>query len=126
MIQIYLFHKGSIELAALALGTMVSDKQFNRCVYLFVNIRINLFYLFIYLFQFASVTGTSIFYGAISALDTLCPQGYTSGNPKIVGVYLQRSIIIILLGFIPIALIWWNSGIILICLGQDEELSAYA
>ncbi|CAG8672162.1 15950_t:CDS:2 [Rhizophagus irregularis] len=63
-------HKGYVELAALSLGSM-----------------------------FASVTGISIFYGAISALDTLCPQGYTSGNPKMVGVYLQR---------------------------QDEETSAYA
>jgi len=43
-----------------------------------------------------------------------------------VGVYLQRAIIIILLGFIPIGLIWWESGAILIYLGQDEELSAYA
>jgi len=66
-------HKGYVELAALSLGSM-----------------------------FASVTGISIFYGVTSALDTLCPQGYTSGNPKMVGVYLQRAIIIILLGFIPV------------------------
>jgi multidrug resistance protein, MATE family len=43
-----------------------------------------------------------------------------------VGVYLQRAIIIVLLGFAPISLIWWNSGVILIYLGQDEELSKYA
>ncbi|PKK61324.1 MATE efflux family protein [Rhizophagus irregularis] len=90
-------HKGYLELAALSLGSM-----------------------------FASVTGISIFYGAISALDTLCPQGYTSGNPKMVGVYLQRAIIIILLGFIPVSFIWWESGTILVYLGQDEETSAYA
>ncbi|CAB4437003.1 unnamed protein product [Rhizophagus irregularis] len=90
-------HKGYVELAALSLGSM-----------------------------FASVTGISIFYGAISALDTLCPQGYTSGNPKMVGVYLQRAIIIILLGFIPVSFIWWESGTILVYLGQDEETSAYA
>ncbi|RIA90791.1 mate-domain-containing protein [Glomus cerebriforme] len=90
-------HMGPIELAALSLGSM-----------------------------FASVTGFSIFYGATSALDTLCPQGYTSGNPKMVGVYLQRAIIILLLGFIPVSFIWWKSEIILIYLGQDEEISAYA
>ncbi|CAI2164149.1 16991_t:CDS:2 [Funneliformis geosporum] len=90
-------HIGSVELAALALGSM-----------------------------YASVTGISIFYGATTALDTLCPQGYTSGNPKMVGVYLQRAIIIVILGFIPIGLIWWESGAILVFLGQNEELSAYA
>ncbi|CAG8505765.1 3321_t:CDS:2 [Funneliformis mosseae] len=90
-------HIGPVELAALALGSM-----------------------------YASVSGISIFYGATTALDTLCPQGYTSGNPKMVGVYLQRAIIIILLGFIPISLVWWESGAILVYLGQNEELSAYA
>ncbi|GES81982.1 MATE efflux family protein [Rhizophagus clarus] len=90
-------HMGYVELAALSLSSM-----------------------------FASVTGISIIYGATSALDTLCPQGYTSGNPKMVGVYLQRAIIIIILGFIPISFIWWESGIILVYLGQDEEASAYA
>lgn len=43
-----------------------------------------------------------------------------------VGVYLQRAIIIILLGFIPVSFIWWESGTILVYLGQDEETSAYA
>ncbi|CAG8457657.1 15690_t:CDS:2 [Cetraspora pellucida] len=65
-------------------------------------------------------------YGAATALDTLCSQAYTSGNIKMVGVYLQRAIIINLLGFIPIAYIWWESENILIFFRQSPEISAKA
>ncbi|CAG8783379.1 1643_t:CDS:2 [Cetraspora pellucida] len=65
-------------------------------------------------------------YGAATALDTLCSQAYTSGNMKMVGVYLQRAIIINLLGFIPIAYIWWESEKILIFFRQSPEISAQA
>ncbi|CAG8597981.1 2212_t:CDS:2 [Racocetra fulgida] len=53
-------------------------------------------------------------------------QGYTSGNPKMAGIYTQRAIIIMMLGFIPIGIIWLVSENILINLGQDAELSHYA
>ncbi|CAG8561462.1 4914_t:CDS:2 [Cetraspora pellucida] len=90
-------HLGQAELAGLALGTM-----------------------------YAAVTCWSIGFGATSALDTLCPQGYTSGNPKMAGIYTQRAIIIMMIGFIPIGIIWLVSENILIGLGQDAELSHYA
>ncbi|CAG8528697.1 14937_t:CDS:2 [Acaulospora morrowiae] len=90
-------HLGSIELAALTLGSM-----------------------------YASITCWSICYGTITALDTLCPQGYTSGNPKMVGVYTQRSILIMMLEFIPIGIIWWVAEDVLISLGQEIELSKLA
>ncbi|CAG8581601.1 3595_t:CDS:2 [Acaulospora colombiana] len=88
---------GSIELAALTLGSM-----------------------------YASITCWSIGYGTATALDTLCPQGYTSGNPKMVGVYTQRSILIMMMEFIPIGIMWWVAEDILISLGQEEELSKLA
>ncbi|CAG8753234.1 17847_t:CDS:2, partial [Racocetra persica] len=52
--------------------------------------------------------------------------GYTSGNPKIAGIYTQLPIIIMMLGFIPIEIIWLVSENIWIDLGQDAELSHYA
>ncbi|CAG8497508.1 14035_t:CDS:2, partial [Ambispora leptoticha] len=90
-------HLGSVELAAAALASM-----------------------------YAAVTGWSVAMGAASALDTLCSQAWTSGNPRMVGVYLQRSIIIILLGFCPIAITWWEANNILVLLGQDKELAQKA
>ncbi|CAG8531125.1 757_t:CDS:2 [Scutellospora calospora] len=75
---------------------------------------------------YAAVTCWSIGFGATAALDTLCPQGYTSGNPKMAGIYTQRAIIIMMLGFTPIGIIWLFSENILISLGQEAELSYYA
>ncbi|CAJ0844468.1 6482_t:CDS:2 [Entrophospora sp. SA101] len=86
--------QGSIELAASALGSM-----------------------------YATVTGWSVLFGAATALDTLASQAYTSGNPKMVGVFLQRGLAIILLGFIPIAVSWWEAERILVFLGQDHEIA---
>ncbi|CAG8554894.1 2841_t:CDS:2, partial [Dentiscutata heterogama] len=94
---ISLGHLGSTELAASTLASMVSF-----------------------------ITYVSVMYGAATALDTLCSQAYTSGNMKMVGVYLQRAIIINLLGFIPIACIWWESEKILIFFRQPPEISAQA
>ncbi|CAG8638459.1 12048_t:CDS:2 [Dentiscutata erythropus] len=74
----------------------------------------------------SQVTFVSVMYGAATALDTLCSQAYTSDNKKMVGVYLQRAIIINLLGFIPIACIWWESEKILIFFRQPPEISAQA
>ena len=40
----------------------------------------------------SSVTGLSIFYGLSSALDTLLPAAWTSGNPEFVGLWTQRCV----------------------------------
>ncbi|CAH1763522.1 2979_t:CDS:2 [Entrophospora sp. SA101] len=88
-------HMGSTELAALALGSM-----------------------------YAAVTVWSIGFGFTLALDTLFPQSFSSRRPKLIGIYLQRAIIIILVGIVPFAVItWWNAGTILGFLGQNVELS---
>ncbi|CAG8444347.1 9244_t:CDS:2 [Ambispora gerdemannii] len=87
-------HLGSVELASAALASM-----------------------------YAAVTGWSVALGASSALDTLCSQAWTSGNPRMVGIFLQRAIVIILLGFCPIAITWWEAESILVLLKQDEKLA---
>ncbi|CAG8797993.1 13959_t:CDS:2, partial [Racocetra persica] len=88
--------------------TLTSDNQFNI-------LRVN---------QWYNVTFVALVNGAATALDTLCSQAYTSGDVKMMGVYLQRAIIIELLGFIPIACIWWESEQILIFIGQSPEISS--
>ncbi|KAG9304309.1 hypothetical protein G9A89_019871 [Geosiphon pyriformis] len=87
-------HLGSVELAASALASM-----------------------------YAGVTGFSVALGAASALETLCSQAWTSGNPKMVGIYLQRALLIIMIGFFPIAISWWEVERILVFLGQDKVLA---
>lgn len=43
----------------------------------------------------ANVTGFSIIIGMVSALDSLLPQAWTSGNPKLVGLWSQRMMIVL-------------------------------
>jgi len=49
----------------------------------------------------AGVTGFSIVQGFASALDTLLPSAWTSGNPQLVGLWLQRMLLLVtLLSFV--------------------------
>ncbi|KAI7877247.1 MATE efflux family protein [Lichtheimia hyalospora FSU 10163] len=91
-------HLGPVELAAAALGTM-----------------------------FANVSAWSVVLGTATALDTFCAQAYTGARDKtLVGVYLQRSLLIMAILFIPIAVVWWYATSILLALNQDPELALKA
>ncbi|CAG8566624.1 13970_t:CDS:2 [Dentiscutata erythropus] len=103
-------HLGSVELAASTLATMLMGSYLQGAKAAG--------------FKSFQVTFSAVIYGSATALDTLCSQAYTSGNLKMVGVYLQRAIIINLLGFIPIAFIWWEAELILTLIGQSPEISA--
>ncbi|KAF9999006.1 hypothetical protein BGZ80_000703 [Entomortierella chlamydospora] len=93
---ISLGHLGSLELAASSLASM-----------------------------FAAVTCWSVSLGTATALDTLCSQAFTSHHPHTLGLHLQRSILILMILFIPIAGIWIKSESIFIYLGQDPDLAQH-
>uniref|UniRef100_A0A2N9HEJ6 Protein DETOXIFICATION n=1 Tax=Fagus sylvatica TaxID=28930 RepID=A0A2N9HEJ6_FAGSY len=76
--------------------------------------------------SFASVTGFSLLIGMGSALDTFCGQSYGAKQYRMLGIHMQRAMIVLLLVSIPLALIWANAGQILVSLGQDPEISAEA
>ncbi|GMM29958.1 hypothetical protein DAMA08_042720 [Martiniozyma asiatica (nom. inval.)] len=73
----------------------------------------------------ASMTSTiilAIFEGIATALDTLCPQAYGSGNLLHVGIHTQRCCIFSFVLFIPAALFWWFSGLILSLILKDNHV----
>ncbi|KAL5549064.1 hypothetical protein UlMin_004295 [Ulmus minor] len=76
--------------------------------------------------SFASVTGFSLLIGMGSALETFCGQSYGAKQYHMLGVHMQRAMIVLLLVSIPLAIIWANAGQILVSLGQDLEISAEA
>ncbi|KAF7720899.1 hypothetical protein EC973_005787 [Apophysomyces ossiformis] len=91
-------HLGPTELAASALATM-----------------------------FANVSAWSVAFGTATALDTLCSQAWTGAHDKtLVGIHLQRALLILSLMFIPIAIVWWNATSILLSLDQEPELAYHA
>ncbi|GJW69796.1 DETOXIFICATION 16-like protein [Tanacetum coccineum] len=76
--------------------------------------------------SFASVTGTSLMVGMGSALDTFCGQSYGAKEYHMLGIHMQRAMIVLLSACIPLAFIWANAGTLLVFLGQDPEISAEA
>ncbi|KAK9162421.1 hypothetical protein Syun_003323 [Stephania yunnanensis] len=76
--------------------------------------------------SFASVTGFSLLSGMGSTLDTLCGQAYGAKQYRMVGIQMQRAMIVLFLVSVPIALVWANTGRILIAIGQDPEIAREA
>src|SRR4051812_48784971 len=65
-------------------------------------------------YMFATCTGSLVAIGGTTALDTLCSQAYSesknSGNSHLLGIYLQRGIMILIIMFLClIAPMWWFS-----------------
>ncbi|KVI11786.1 hypothetical protein Ccrd_009800 [Cynara cardunculus var. scolymus] len=76
--------------------------------------------------SFASVTGTSLMIGMGSALDTFCGQSYGAKRYHLLGIHMQRAMIVLLSVSIPLAFIWAYAGYLLVFLGQDPQISAEA
>ncbi|KAI0496685.1 hypothetical protein KFK09_023009 [Dendrobium nobile] len=76
--------------------------------------------------SFVNSLGFSVLMGASSALDTLCGQSFGAQNYKMVGLYLQRAMVICVLISIPLAFGTAFSGRFLILLRQVPEISMAA
>lgn len=58
-----------------------------------------------------------------SALDTLCGQSYGAKQYHMLGIHMQRSMVVQLVISIPVSVIWANTGHILKFIGQDPVIS---
>ncbi|KAG2605641.1 hypothetical protein PVAP13_4NG083900 [Panicum virgatum] len=53
--------------------------------------------------SFATVTGFSLLLGMASALDTLCGQAFGAGQHHLLGIYMQRAMLLLTVVSIPLA-----------------------
>ncbi|BFZ65495.1 ethionine resistance protein [Saitoella coloradoensis] len=75
-------------------------------------------------YMFAMATAWLIGLGGTTALDTLASQAYGSGgDPRRLGILLQRGLIVLTAMYIPIAFLWWNVAPVLRFLHQEVELA---
>ncbi|XP_047064901.1 protein DETOXIFICATION 16-like [Lolium rigidum] len=76
--------------------------------------------------SFATVTGFSLLLGMACALDTLCGQAYGARQYHLLGIYKQRAMLILTLVSVPLAVLWFYTGNILLLFGQDEDIAMEA
>ncbi|XP_017973466.1 PREDICTED: protein DETOXIFICATION 16 isoform X2 [Theobroma cacao] len=76
--------------------------------------------------SFAGVTGFSFMLGMGSALETFCGQAYGARQYHMLGVHMQRAILVLTLVSVPISLIWAFTGQVFTILKQDTEISMRA
>ncbi|XP_016447864.2 protein DETOXIFICATION 16-like [Nicotiana tabacum] len=76
--------------------------------------------------SFAGVTGFSFMLGLGSAMETLCGQAYGAKQYHMLGIHMQRGMLVLVAIGIPISIIWAFAGHIFAFCGQDLELSIHA
>ncbi|KAJ0807717.1 putative multi antimicrobial extrusion protein [Helianthus annuus] len=75
---------------------------------------------------FANITGYSIISGLAMGMEPICGQAYGAKQMKLLGLTLQRTVLLLLSTSLPISFIWLNMKTILIWCGQDKEISTVA
>ncbi|KAM0827634.1 hypothetical protein ACQ4PT_068053 [Festuca glaucescens] len=61
-----------------------------------------------------------------TALDTLCGQAYGARQYHLLGIYKQRAMLILTLVSVPVAVLWFYTGSVLLLVGQDEDIAMEA
>ncbi|KAI9174554.1 hypothetical protein LWI28_019158 [Acer negundo] len=76
--------------------------------------------------SFAGVTGFSFMLGMGSALETLCGQAYGAKQYHMLGIYMQRAMIVLTLVSFPVAGLWGCTEQIFTIFKQDPKISLHA
>ncbi len=74
----------------------------------------------------ANITGSAVYQGLITGLDTLCAQAYGAGRLDLVGLHVQRMACLLLLVTIPIGTVWMFSPQLLGIIVPQENLAHMA
>ncbi|KAM3382118.1 protein DETOXIFICATION 49 [Capsicum galapagoense] len=72
---------------------------------------------------FANITGYSILSGLAMGMEPICGQAFGAKRYNLLGLTLQRTVLLLLLTSFPIALFWVNMKAILLYCGQDEDIA---
>ncbi|CAN1156775.1 Protein DETOXIFICATION 48 [Linum perenne] len=75
---------------------------------------------------FANITGYSVISGLAMGMEPICGQAYGAKQMKLLGLTLQRTVLLLLTASIPISIIWLNIESILLRCGQDKSISTTA
>ncbi|XP_019172741.1 PREDICTED: protein DETOXIFICATION 56-like [Ipomoea nil] len=77
-------------------------------------------------FTLANVTGFAVLNGLCCAMEPICGQAFGAKNLKLLHKTLVMAVLLLLLVSLPVAFLWLNVDRILICFGQQEDISLVA
>ncbi|XP_019465217.1 PREDICTED: protein DETOXIFICATION 49-like [Lupinus angustifolius] len=75
---------------------------------------------------FANITGYSILSGLAVGMEPICGQAFGAKRFTLLGLCLQKTILLLLLTSIPITILWLYMKQILLFCGQDEGIATHA
>ncbi|KAJ7565282.1 hypothetical protein O6H91_02G054900 [Diphasiastrum complanatum] len=75
---------------------------------------------------FANITGYSVLSGLAMGMEPICGQAYGAKKWHLIGLTLQRMILILLFACIPIGFLWLNMRRVLLWCGQDKDITTMA
>lgn len=75
---------------------------------------------------FANITGYSILSGLAMGMEPICGQAFGAKRHTLLGLCLQRTVLLLVITSIPISILWLNMKKILILCGQDAAIAVEA
>eukprot|EP01018_Ginkgo_biloba_P006097 Gb_01707 [translate_table: standard] len=75
---------------------------------------------------FANITGYSVLSGLAMGMEPICGQAFGAQRWSLMGVTLQRTIMILFSACLPIGLLWMHMESILLWCGQDAQITSMA
>lgn len=75
---------------------------------------------------FANISGYSVISGLAMGMDPICGQAFGAKRWSLLGLTLQRTVLILLCATVPIGILWCNMEPILLLFGQDKSITRLA
>ncbi|CAI9774110.1 unnamed protein product [Fraxinus pennsylvanica] len=75
---------------------------------------------------FANITGYSILSGLAMGMEPICGQAFGAKKYSLLGISLQKTVLLLVLTSFPISLLWLNIKPILLFFKQDEVIATQA
>lgn len=75
---------------------------------------------------FANITGYSVLSGLAMGMEPICGQAFGAGNYSLIGVTVQRTVLLLIAASVPIGGLWMHMRPLLLLCGQDAGIAAVA
>ncbi|GJN26688.1 hypothetical protein PR202_gb14640 [Eleusine coracana subsp. coracana] len=75
---------------------------------------------------FANITGYSVLSGLAMGMEPICGQAFGAGNYALLGITMQRTVLLLLVAAVPIGGLWVHMRPLLLLCGQDAGIAVVA